>query len=306
MIDINNHISEERYKKALEYHFSAILPYFDNEKISDIKVNPNGLVYAKYIDGSSEKLDIQISEASITAVAHLLASNTQNDITEKAPSVAAVWPDPPYRIHIMLPPAVEHAALVIRRFSKNVIPLKAFIENGNCSEEQANKLRELIVSKKNIIVSGETGSGKTTLLNTLINEIPASERLFIIEDTRELNVDSMQHPDVTQVLTGQLYCASDAVKDALRFIPDRIIVGEVRDGAALDMLEAWNTGHPGGLCSLHANSPSTVKQRLSALIRRVSKDPQIETIDTALDAVVQINLCKDGIRRITEIKEFRK
>lgn len=305
MITPDAGLSRERLRDALNFHFKPILSYFDNQDITDIKVNPNGNVYAKHIDGKNEKLYTSIRPESISAVAHLLASTTQNDISDDYPSVQAVYPDPPYRIHIILPPASDKPCLVIRRFNNTILPLSEFEKKGSCTHEQAEKMKEFIALKKNIIVSGETGSGKTTLINALINEINIEERLFIIEDTKELRWSS-EHEDVTSVLTGQHYSTSDAVKDSLRFVPDRIIIGEVRDGAALDMLEAWNTGHPGGLCTLHANSASTVKERLSSLVRRVSTDGQKDVIDTALDVVIQITLCKDGVRRISEIKEFYK
>ncbi len=295
--------SDQRYLNVLNYHFKPLLEIFNNPMVTDIEVNPNGFVFTHFLDGTSKKLDVTISGKSISAVAALLAAKTQNDVTPSSPSVAAVWPDPPMRIHIILPPAVTAPSMVIRRFSPIVYPLSHYIENGTCSEEQAALMRSLIRERKNIIVSGETGSGKTTLINSLLKEIPAEDRLYIIEDTKELQCDA---PNSVPVLTGEDHTARAAIKDALRFRPDRIIVGEVRDGAALDLLEAWNTGHPGGMASIHANSPSTVKQRLRSLIQQVSVSPQDALIDMTLDAVIQITLCSDGKRRITEIREFYK
>lgn len=300
--DIKISINEERYLNVLNYHLKPLISLFNDEEITDIEVNPDSSVFVHTISGFSKEIpDLIIPGSSIAAVATLLASKTQNDVTEEAPSVAAIWPSPPMRIHIILPPATIAPCMVIRRFSSIVFPLNHLIEENTCTETQATKLRGLITSRKNIVISGETGSGKTTLLNSLLLEIPKSDRLYIVEDTRELRCFS---PNKVQVITGEKYTTRSAIKDALRFRPDRIIVGEVRDGAALDLLEAWNTGHPGGLCSIHANSPATVKQRLKSLIQQVSISPQEALIDITVDAVIQISLCNDGKRRITEIKEF--
>lgn len=292
--------SEERFFSVLQYHFKPLLEMFDNQMITDIEVNPDGSVFTHLINGDSEESDVRIAPQSIAAVAALLASRTQNDVSDSSPSVAAVWPSPPLRVHIIVPPAVQAPCMVIRRFSSIVFPLDYYIESETCTKQQADLLKEMVVSRKNIIVSGETGSGKTTLLNSLLREIPDKDRLYIIEDTEELRCEKKNK---VFVRTGDKHTARAAIKDALRFRPDRIIVGEVRDGAALDLLEAWNTGHPGGLCSIHANSPATVKQRLKSLIQQVSVSPQEALIDMTVDVIVQISLCPDGKRRITEIYE---
>ena len=298
-----SNLTYKRYKEALDYHFAPILEYFGDNRITDIESNDDGDVWAHHIDGSSRKLDVRLNPESIAAVGALLASKGQNDITDDNPFVSAVWPDPPYRIEIILPKAVRRPCMVIRRFAQIVYPLSHFIENGTLTQDQADLIRSLIINRKNLVISGETGSGKTTLMNTLLKEIPPSDRLFIIEDTKELQCSA---PNKVSVLTGDNYTARKAVKNAMRFRPDRIIVGEVRDGAALDLLEAWNTGHPGGMCSIHANSPATVKLRLRSLIQQVSVSPQQDLIDATIDAVVQITLCKDGIRRVTDIKVFNE
>lgn len=293
--------SKNRVVDVLQYHFKSIISLFDDERITDIEVNPDSMIFVHYVDGSSEYIDLKVDSKSIAAVAAIMAAELQNDVSEDNPSVAAVWPDPALRIHIILPPAVKAPCMVIRRPSSMVFTLEELVDSGTCTTSEVKKIRDLIIKRKNIIVSGETGSGKTTLLNTLLAEIPTKDRLYIVEDTRELICKA---PNQVSILTGNKYSARQAIKDSLRFRPDRIIVGEVRDGAALDLLEAWNTGHPGGLCSIHANSPNTVKLRLKSLIQQVSISPQEDLINTTVDAIIQMTLCSDGIRRITEIKEF--
>lgn len=294
---------DRRYLDALEYHFNPLIPLFGDPTITDVEVNPEGDVHAHHVDGFSERLPIEISDRSIKAVAFLLAARLQDDISPDAPSLAAMWPNPPLRIHIILPPAVEKASVVIRRPSSQLITLDAMAGIGTCTQAQVDLLKHLIRGKRNMIVSGETGSGKTTLLNALIDVIPPEERLYIIEDTQEIQCTS---PNKVLLLTTGKYTCRMAVKDALRFRPDRILVGEVRDGAALDLIQAWNTGHPGGLCTIHANSPDMVFERLKSLVQQVSRSAQEDLIKATLDAVVQITLCEDGIRRITEIKQFHR
>lgn len=295
--------SNKRVLNALEVNLNPLLSLMNRNDVTDIIYNPNGTIFAHLLDGRKEKQDINLDPNKVAAVAKLLAAGTQNDLNDDNPSVAAVWPDPPYRIQILLSPALRSPGLVIRRFPQRIIPLDEQVKNGVCTEEQANLIREMIMLKKNIIISGETGSGKTTFLNSIIAEIDPSERLYVIEDTRELMI---KHENVWQVLCGDKVTASDALKIALRAKPDRIIVGEVRDGAALDMLEAWNTGHPGGLCSIHANSTSMIKRRIASLVRRVSLDSQMDLIDSTIDVGIQIALCPDGKRRIVEIEDYKK
>ena len=296
--------TDERYIKVLSHHMAPILPLFEDATITDIERNPNGRIFLHHVDGTSEERpDISISDRAIIAAGALLASRVQNDIGEEKPSVDAVWPGAlHFRVHINI--AGGHPFLVFRRPSSLVFPLSHFVEIGTCTEAQAELLTSLIEKRRNIIISGETGSGKTTLASTLLSSIPSGDRLFIVEDTEELNTAGLSN--FVSLTTNSSYTARMAIKDALRCRPDRIVVGEVRDGAALDLLEAWNTGHPGGIATIHANSPSAVKLRLKALIQQVSLSAQEDLIDETVDAVVQLTLCKDGVRRITEIKELKE
>ena len=295
--------SDRRYLNVLEYHLKPISHLFSDGNVTDIVINEDSTIFAYALDGITQQIEAYVDPKSIAAVASLLAARTQNDVNEDNPSVQAQWPDPPMRISIILPPAASVPCMTIRRFSPVVYPLSYFLETGSCTEEQYETMRTLILSRKNIVLSGETGSGKTTLLASLLAEIPEHDRLFIIEDTKEIRCN---HLNKTMILTGEKYSARSAVRDSLRFRPDRIIIGEVRDGAALDLLKAWNTGHPGGLCSVHANGPDTVKQRFRDLIQEVSLSSQDALIDMTLDAVIHMALCPDGKRRVTEIREFHK
>lgn len=296
--------TDERYIRTLQKLFSPLIPLFDDGSITDIERNPDGRVFIHHVDGEcTARDDISIDDQAIISAGTLLAARTQNDLNEEKPSVDAVWPgEIRFRVHINI--ASRHPFLVLRRPSSLVFPLSHFVKIGTCTEQQAELLISLIKARKNIIISGETGSGKTTLASTLLSSIPKEDRLYIVEDTNELNTSGLVN--FVPLTTNVYYTARMAIKDALRCRPDRIVVGEVRDGAALDLLEAWNTGHPGGIATIHANSPSVVKLRLKALIQQVSLSPQEDLIDETVDAVVQLKLCDDGIRRITEIKVFKE
>lgn len=290
-------------RETLEYHFKPILEFFQDETITDLEINPDGKIFIEHRDGTTTTPKVSIDGDSIKAVALLLASRTQNDVTEASPSVASVWENPSLRLHILLPPAVTRPSMAVRRFSNKVYSLDDFIKMGTCTEEQATILRTYIQQRRNLVVSGETGSGKTTLLNALLLEIPARDRVFIIEDTCELQCNV---PNRFPVAYGYAYTAQMALKDALRLNPDRIIVGEVRDGSALDMLQAWNTGHPGGLASIHANSVDSVKLRLRSLVEQVSASSQMDLINETVDVAIQMSVDGNGRRWISDIRDFRR
>ena len=295
-------IAERRYRRELDSHMKPLLEIMEDERINDLAVNDDGAVYAQLRDGTKERIDIEIEPERIVTIGTLLAAKEDVDLNNNNPSISTKYPDPPLRVSITLSSATRARPVIsVRRPSPQVFPLDDFVKKGICTAEEAEKLRRLVRERKNIIVSGETGSGKTTLINSLLLEIPPSDRLFIIQDVEEIQCLA---PNKVQVLCSEgHYTQRMAVKDALRFNPDRLIVGAVRDGAALDLIQAWNTGHPGGLCSIHANSASAVKLRLKALVEQVSAMPQKDLIDETVDAVVQITFL-DGKRRITEIEVY--
>ncbi|WP_226834212.1 P-type conjugative transfer ATPase TrbB [Acidithiobacillus ferrooxidans] len=190
-----------------------------------------------------------------------------------------------------IPPMVEGASFSIRLPARSVYTLDQYVEAGIITAAQLDTLSDAVLSRKNILVSGGTGSGKTTLANALIDRISKlsdiGTRIVIIEDTRELQCTA---PNVVQFLTDD-----DAgidmtrlLKLTLRYRPDRILVGEVRDKAALALLKAWNTGHPGGIATLHANNPEAALLRLDQLCQEAGVPAQQTLIHEAVDIVLQI------------------
>jgi type IV secretion system protein VirB11 len=192
------------------------------------------------------------------------------------------------RIEGTVPPISEGPGITIRKHSSAVVPLSRYISEERISKEHANCLREAVANRKNILVAGGTGSGKTTFVNALLdvlNDLSPGDRLVVLEDTLELqysleNVHSLRTDEKSETTMQRL------VRISLRLRPDRIIVGEVRGGEALDLLKSWNTGHPGGICTLHANSAGSALIRLEQLVSEASVSPMKELIGEAVDVVV--------------------
>lgn len=206
--------------------------------------------------------------------------------------------------------------LTIRRFPEEVFTLRTLIEKNSFTNEMAEEVGNLVFHKSSIIVSGGTGSGKTSMLNALSGCIPNDERIITIEDSLELRVHPDRHVvsmETRKSLQGEDSKSTgnvtirDLVKNALRQRPDRIVVGEVRDGAAYDMLQAFNTGHEGSMSTIHANNPRAAVERLSNLIAQVgelSSDQALTLISSGVDLIVQVARFEDGSRRVSEIAEI--
>ena len=217
------------------------------------------------------------------------------------------------RVNAIIPPlALDGPSLSIRRFAVDKLNAQQLINIGSVTESMIELLKGGVKGKLNILVSGGTGSGKTTLLNMLSGFIPADERIVTIEDSAELQ---LQQPHTVRLETrpqniegkGEV-SQRDLVKNCLRMRPDRIVIGEVRGGEALDMLTAMNTGHEGSLTTLHANSPRDALGRLEYMVCMAGFDMPVSNIRTqvasAIDVVVQLERQEDGRRRITSIQEI--
>ena len=215
---------------------------------------------------------------------------------------------------IVPPLSLIGPCVTIRKFSKNPLSIDNLVGFGSLSEEMAEFLQACVKARLNIMVSGGTGSGKTTTLNVLSSFIPDDERIVTIEDAAELRLQQ-QHVVTLESRPANLegkgaITIRDLVRNALRMRPDRIIVGEVRSGEALDMLQAMNTGHDGSLTTGHANSPRDILSRLETMVMMAGMDLPVrairEQIASALDLVIQQSRIQDGSRKITYITEVQK
>jgi pilus assembly protein CpaF len=286
-------------------------PLLADEAVTDIMVNGPRQVYVER-GGKLVLTGVRFRDnAHVMSVASRIVTQVGRRVDESSPLVDARLPDGS-RVNIIIPPlAIDGASISIRKFSKRAIDLDLMARQGNISLEMATVLKIASRSRLNILVSGGTGSGKTTLLNALSRMIAADERVVTIEDAAELQ---LQQPHVVRLETrppnlegrGEVDMR-DLVKNALRMRPDRIILGEIRGGEALDMLQAMNTGHDGSLGTLHANRPREALTRLENMVGMSGVNLPTRAVRTqiaaAVQLIVQISRMRDGMRRVTSITE---
>jgi P-type conjugative transfer ATPase TrbB len=266
----------------------------------EVIVNPDGRVWVERVGRGREATDIRVEAAETERAIRLVATLTGAEVTRLKPIVSAELPPRGERFEGVLPPVAKGPCFAIRKPAGQVIRLDQYVEGGIVTNEQASALKSAISNRANIIVAGGTGSGKTTLANALLSEIASlNERVVILEDTRELQCAA---EDVVALRTqpGSVSLAQ-LVRSTLRLRPDRIIVGEVRGAEALDLLKAWNTGHPGGIATLHANSARAALARLEQLAMEACDSPPTALIAEAIDLVVFIERGGPAGRRISEI-----
>ena len=266
----------------------------------EVIVNPDGRVWAERVGRGREFAGFRLEPTETERAIRLIATLTGAEVTRDRPIVSAELPPRGERFEGLLPPVVRAPCFAIRKPASQIISLDDYVASGVINDAQRLELKRAIADHANIIVAGGTGSGKTTLANALLAEIAAlDERVVILEDTRELQCAA---EDVVALRTqpGSV-TLSDLVRSTLRLRPDRIIVGEVRGPEALDLLKAWNTGHPGGIATLHANSARAALARLEQLAMEASTSPPTALIAEAVDLVVFIERGGPAGRRISEI-----
>ncbi len=287
-----------------------IEPLTRDQTVSDILVNGPKSVYVER-RGRLEKTSVTFRDNShLLTIIDRIVSRVGRRVDESQPMVDARLADGS-RVNAIIPPlAIDGPVLSIRRFGASIGP-RRLLELNAMSAPMMRLLAACVVSRLNILVSGGTGSGKTTILNALSSFIPDSERLVTIEDAAELR---LQQAHVVRLETrppntegrGEV-SARELVKNALRMRPDRIIIGEVRSGEALDMLQAMNTGHEGSLTTVHANSPRDAMARLETMVlfagTALPTRAIREQMASALHLIVQVSRMSDGTRRVTSITE---
>ena len=287
-------------------------PLLADPTISDILVNSYSNVYIEK-RGKLERTSITFKDDEhLMRVIERIVSTVGRRIDEAQPMVDARLTDGS-RVNAIIPPlAIDGPTLSIRRFGTDPLKMPALIENGALTREIAILFEMCVRARLNIIISGGTGAGKTTLLNALSAYIPADERIVTIEDSAELQ---LQQPHVVRLETrppniegrGEI-TQRDLVRNALRMRPDRIVVGEVRGGEAIDMLQAMNTGHDGSLTTIHANTTRDSLSRLETMIQmtgmRLSDRAMRQQVASAVNLVIQVARLTDGTRRIVSISEI--
>ena len=287
-------------------------PLLKDPTISDILVNSHDTIYIER-RGKIEATNVRFKDDEhLMRVIERIVSSVGRRIDESSPMVDARLQDGS-RVNAIIPPlSIDGPVLSIRRFGADPLKMSSLVENKALTKDIADMLQMVVHARLNCLISGGTGAGKTTLLNALSAYIPENERIVTIEDSAELQ---LQQPHVVRLETrppniegrGEV-TQRDLVRNALRMRPDRIVIGEVRGGEAIDMLQAMNTGHDGSLTTVHANTPRDALARLETMIQmtglRLSDRAMRQQVASAINLVVQVARMSDGSRRVTSISEI--
>lgn len=296
--------SNDRLLRKLREAFGkAICHALEDASVVEIMVNPDGQLFVERLAKGIEDHGVfepNAAEIIIGSVAHALQTETDKD----HPIISGRLPIGGHRFEGLLPPVVTAPTFAIRRRASRVIELDDYVRERVMTKGQAAAIRNAIACRLNIVISGGTGSGKTTLANAVIAEIVAAapdDRLVILEDTAEIQCAA---ENSVALHTSDTVDMARLLKSTMRLRPDRIIVGEVRDGAALTLLKAWNTGHPGGVTTIHANSAISALRRLEQLTAEVSQQSMCDVIGEAVDVVISIERAGQG-RRVRDVMQVR-
>ena len=292
--------------------FGLLDTIMNDETITEVMINGPDNIFIEQ-SGRLFKLDKQFeSQRRLEDVIQRIVALAGREVNQANPICDTRLPDGS-RVNVVLPPiALCGPTLTIRKFSKTPMTIEKLIQYGSITREIADKLELLVKAKYNIFISGGTGSGKTTFLNALSNYIPKDERVITIEDSAELqivgveNLVSLETRNANSSGAGQI-TIRDLIKSSLRMRPERIVVGEVRGGEALDMLQAMNTGHDGSLSTGHANSTVDMLSRLETMVLQGSAGLPLEAIRqqiaSAVDIIIHLSRLRDKSRKTMEISE---
>ncbi len=277
----------------------------DDTTVVEIMLNPDGKLFIERLGhgvAAAGEMAAATAEIVIGSVAHALHSEADDE----RPIISGELPIGGHRFEGLLPPVVKAPVFAIRRRASRLIPLDDYVRDKVMTRRQADIVRNAIHSRLNIVISGGTGSGKTTFANAIIAEIAEvapDDRILILEDTAEIQCPAQ---NVVALHTSDSIDMARLLKSTMRLRPDRIIVGEVRDGAALTLLKAWNTGHPGGVTTIHSNTAMSALRRLEQLTAEVSQQPMQEVIGEAVDLIVSIERTARGrrVRDVVHVERF--
>ncbi|HNB51894.1 MAG TPA: CpaF family protein [Anaerolineales bacterium] len=291
--------------------YGPIQPLLNNPEISEIMVVGAKKVYIERHGELTETPIVFEDDAHVIRVIERILSPLGRRVDADAPAVDARLPDGS-RVHVIIPPvAVDGPCLTIRKFLPNRMEISDLVELGAMTENMGEFLKACVAARLNIIISGGTSSGKTTMLNILSSFIPAHERIITIEDAVELQLKQkhlvrLETKNANVDGTGEMSTRM-LVRNALRMRPDRIVVGEVRSGEAMDMLQAMNTGHTGSMTTIHANTPRDAISRLETTCMMAGLDmpllPIRKQIASAFNLIVHQTRLEDGTRKTTQITE---
>lgn len=293
--------------------FGLLDSIINDDTITEVMINGPDNVFIEQ-NGKLFKLDKRFeSQRRLEDIIQRIVGLAGREVNQANPICDTRLPDGS-RVNVVLPPiALCGPTLTIRKFSKEPMTIEKLIKYGSITQEIADKLEILVKAKYNIFICGGTGSGKTTFLNALSNYIPKDERVITIEDSAELQIEgidnlvSLETRNANASGAGQI-TIRDLIKSSLRMRPERIVVGEVRGGEALDMLQAMNTGHDGSLSTGHANSTHDMLSRLETMVLQGAEGLPLEAIRqqiaSAVDIIIHLSRMRDKSRKTLEITEI--
>lgn len=291
--------------------FGPIQPLLEDADITEVMVNGPKNIYIEK-GGVLMKSPVAFDDDDhVMRIIDRIILPLGRRVDPDSPTVDARLPDGSRVNAVIRPVAIDGPSITIRKFKKDKLSIQQLIEYGSLTPNMAEFIRACVIGRLNIVISGGTGSGKTTLLNVLSTHIPENERIITIEDAAELQLQQdhvmRMETKVSNIDGKGSVTIRDLVRNSLRMRPDRIVVGEVRGGEALDMLQAMNTGHDGSLTTVHANSPRDAISRMETLVLMAGMDLPLKVvrqqISSAIDLIIQQTRLKDGSRKVTAVTE---
>lgn len=299
------------FETSVQVFLGPVAQYLKDDSVTEIMINGPKQVFIERA-GQVEMVEAKFEdEQALMAAVRNISQYVGRPISEEAPFLDARLPDGS-RIHAVVPPVAKNGTTVcIRKFSKNKLELKDLISRGALTPDAARFIDVCLYLKKNIIVSGGTGSGKTTILNILASRCQPEQRIVVLEDSSELRIHN-KHVVYFEGRPANEYgkgtvTLRDLVKSSLRLRPDRVIVGEVRGGEALDLISSMNTGHSGSMGTVHSNNPKECLTRLETLALMTDSEVPVQAVraqvSSAIQVVLQLSRLQDGSRKVTHISE---
>jgi len=297
MVQHNSIVADRKVAALRQAMGPVIAEALTDRLVVEVMVNPDGRIWIDRIGEGRSFTGKSLEPADADRILRLLADHAGEVVTRDRPRVSATLPQTGERFQGAFMPVVSSPAFAIRKRPEVVFTLDDYVRDGILTAAMAQILRAAARDRQNLLIAGGTGSGKTTLANAILAEPAfAADRVVLIEDTAELQCAALDKIEMLTKRTEPQVTMTDLVRDTLRLRPDRIVIGEVRDGSALDLLKAWNTGHPGGLATIHANSAAEALTRLEDLIGEVTQRIPYRAIAQAINVVVYIERTAQGRR----------
>lgn len=259
----------------------------EDPDVVEVLLNPDGSLWIDRLSTGRAPTGVTLSAADGERIIRLVAAHVGAEVHRSQPLLTAELPETGERFEGVLPPAAPGPAFALRKRAVGVIPLDRYVADGMMTAEQASFLRQAVHERQNILIAGGTSTGKTTLANALLAEIAATgDRVLVLEDTIELQCAARDHVPL-RTRAGNV-SMTELVRATMRLRPDRVVVGEVRGGEALDLVKVWGTGHPGGIATIHAGSALGALLRVEQLILEVAVNPPRALIAEAINVVIYI------------------